>query len=132
MRRSVFCLVDEMTPTRNRHKLAKWSFTLVWWVIFVCLAQNAGVFNLCSLNYSLEEQIISSGNQKENVSEQCDLSEKLINAHFHQLDDAPLLMFIFALFIFAWFMPLPTHFAPFTEPIVHKRRIHLTLCVFRE
>ncbi|MGF1718987.1 copper resistance protein [Vibrio kyushuensis] len=144
-----------MKTPQNKYRLARWSLAIVWWVVFVCVAQNAGFFQVCSINYSLDTNGYSQetngyaqvtpvstplntasslGAQQEdsNLTQECELSKQLLNAHQHQIDDYPLMMFIFALLFIALLMSLPGNFSSFTEPIVPKRRTHLTLCVFRE
>ncbi|MCK6263403.1 hypothetical protein KP803_08940 [Vibrio sp. ZSDE26] len=130
-----------MQISQSKYKLARWSLAIVWWVVFVCVAQNSGFFQVCSVGYSIESPTFSkelvtvktgSNSDTTGVTQECELSKQLLNHYQHQVDDYPLMMFVFALLFIATLMSLPNNFASFTEPIVPKRRPHLILCVFRE
>ncbi len=119
-----------MSFIRRRQSAFRLSLILVGWVILVCLAKNTGIMNLCSINY-LDDSITVS--QPFEVDEdKCDLSEQLLCAHQHQMDSPALISFVFVLAFISWLLATPNNFPPFTEPIVHKRRVHLQICVFRE
>lgn len=119
-----------MSFIHRRQSKFKLSLLLVGWVIVVCLAQNTGIVNVCSVDY-IGENITTSQSQSDE-EEKCDLSEKLLSAHQHQIDSEALIGFMFALILISWLLATPNQFPPFTEPIVHKRRVHLQICVFRE
>ncbi|WP_295893856.1 copper resistance protein [uncultured Vibrio sp.] len=132
-----------MKTPRHKYKLARWSLAIVWWVVFVCVAQNSGIFQVCQLGYTsssvssgsvsyLEDSASLAQKEEGGFTQECELSKQLLNAHQHQVDDYPLIMFIVALFILSMLVARPYSYSSFTEPIVPKRRTHLRLCVFRE
>ncbi|WP_117232876.1 hypothetical protein [Vibrio maerlii] len=116
------------TPHR-RDTLFKWSLILVLWVVVVCLAKNVGFVTSCP-NQAHQDYAFTTQSTAE--SEQCDLSEKLLSAHQHQVDSQAIFLFIFALVLVTWLLSTPNPYYLFTEPIAKRRRVHLTLCVFRE
>ncbi|TVO34318.1 hypothetical protein [Vibrio algivorus] len=69
---------------------------------------------------------------KPDGSNECHLSEKLLQFHFHQVDSALITSLIPSLTIaaFLWFS-LTSH-RIFHKPPVPKRRRHLELCTFHE
>lgn len=119
---------------RKQNELTKLTLLLVWWVICVCLANNIGLLSACSAKYNNTHQAVEQLNQSaDDHYAKCDLSEHLINFEQLQIAQYALVMLFFAfalcLGLLASFHSLPL----FTEPILHKgRRLHLTLCVFRE
>ncbi|MEZ9232544.1 hypothetical protein AB4259_15820 [Vibrio amylolyticus] len=150
-----------MNTPRHKYRLARWSLAIVWWVVFVCVAQNSGIFSVCQLSYNLngseslqqsvqpssqqsaqstvpasyqgsDLDVTTSQAQHSNLSEECELTKHLLNIHQHQVDDYPLIMFLVALFLLSLTVVGRDSYSSLTEPIVPKRRTHLRLCIFRE
>lgn len=121
-----------------RHKFLRWPLIFVWWVIFVCAANNMGLLSSCSL--PLGESVSNSAQQvqaeqqdKNGLTDKCDLSEHLVHFEQHQVGDHALIMQIFTVLLVIGLLLSFSYTSLFTEPILHKgRRLHLKLCVFRE
>ncbi|MGO2496748.1 MAG: hypothetical protein ACTH6I_01890 [Vibrio litoralis] len=121
----------------------RWALILVLWVVLVCLMKNMNVLSAaCSVSASqsssVDPSLISfSDNSVENKAKsdsvsECHLSEKLLQFHFHQLDNVVISSLLPSLMIaaFLWFS-LTSH-QIFHKPPVPKRRRHLELCTFQE
>ncbi|MBD1573052.1 hypothetical protein HC725_07140 [Vibrio sp. S17_S38] len=127
----------------------RWALILVLWVVVVCLMKNMNVLSAaCSVSASqpssgvlqsntTQDLTSLSGNNVENKSQiynqsECHLSEKLLQFHFHQLDNVVISSLLPSLIIavFLWFS-LTSH-RIFHKPLVPKRRRHLEFCTFQE
>ncbi|MGF1833729.1 copper resistance protein [Photobacterium sanguinicancri] len=124
---------------QKQNKLTKLTLLLVWWVICVCLANNIGLLGTCSVKYNAvshsaqQSQQSQQSQQDADDQDKCELSEHLINFEQHQVAEYALIMQFVILVLILWLLSIPNYHPPFTEPILHKgRRLHLTLCVFRE
>ncbi|KXF81265.1 hypothetical protein [Enterovibrio coralii] len=124
-----------MKPETTTKAHAQWALTLVWWVVFVCLSQNAGLFQTCSLKSSpVASQVTQQTDQASNENhENCALSEKLLSASKDHWENITLSLFVFV-FLFIGWQSAQKHFLGFipSEPILPPYRRHLTFCVFRE
>ncbi|TMX35731.1 hypothetical protein [Vibrio sp. Hep-1b-8] len=105
---------------------------LIGWVFAICLMQNSGLFSVCQFKQSVLANKAQITEQKSDIGEQCDLTEKLLNSAKVNLEHIVITSFIALLVIVAWLISTRPVAAQFTEPIVPKSRLHLTLCVFRE
>ncbi|MCG9752873.1 hypothetical protein L1D54_20765 [Vibrio brasiliensis] len=105
---------------------------LIGWVFAICLMQNSGLFSVCQFKQSVFANKAQITDQKSDIGEQCDLTEKLLNSAKVNLEHIVITSFIALLVIVAWLISTRPVAAQFTEPIVPKSRLHLTLCVFRE
>lgn len=133
---------------RNHH-IAKWSLVMVWLVIVVCLGQRAGFISSCPMsadNRSSEAslfndqhanaELVSTANTSDSsidgaTDKQCDMTDHLLQVHQHSFEHA--LIFISLLIVvLAWLSTMQYRIPVLTEPIPPTRRLHLTLCVFRE
>jgi hypothetical protein len=133
----------------RNHRIAKWSLVMVWLVIVVCLGQRAGFISSCPMsadNRSSEASIInektasskwgSTANTSDSnidgaTDKQCDMTDHLLQVHQHSFEHA--LIFISLLIVvLAWLSTMQYRIPVLTEPIPPTRRLHLTLCVFRE
>jgi len=133
----------------RNHRIAKWSLVMVWLVIVVCLGQRAGFISSCPMsadNRSSEASIInektasskwgSTANTSDSnidgaTDKQCDMTDHLLQVHQHSFEHA--LIFISLLIVvLAWLSAMQYRIPVLTEPIPPTRRLHLTLCVFRE
>ncbi|WP_211321763.1 hypothetical protein [Photobacterium indicum] len=122
---------------------------MVWLVIVVCLGQRAGFISSCPMsadNRSSEASIInektasskwgSTANTSDSnidgaTDKQCDMTDHLLQVHQHSFEHA--LIFISLLIVvLAWLSTMQYRILVLTEPIPPTRRLHLTLCVFRE
>ncbi|MGF1861887.1 hypothetical protein C9J48_05710 [Photobacterium profundum] len=122
---------------------------MVWLVIVVCLGQRAGFISSCPMsadNRSSETSIInektasskwgatantSDSNIDGATDKQCDMTDHLLQVHQHSFEHA--LIFISLLIVvLAWLSTMQYRIPVLTEPIPPTRRLHLTLCVFRE
>ncbi len=127
-----------MIKQRHPIKTARITLLLVGWVCAICFMQNSAFFNVCAFKTAaLSEQtkvMVASADvsEKAELGEQCDLTEKLLSSAKLNLEHLMVFSFILLLAIVAWLAQTRSQFASFTEPIVPKTRIHLTLCVFRE
>ncbi|MDD1783314.1 hypothetical protein LRP49_19270 [Enterovibrio sp. ZSDZ35] len=124
-----------MRPETKNKAHAQWALTLVWWVVFVCLSQNAGLIKTCQLNTdavstSVAHHIDQASNDDD---ENCALSEKLLSASKDHWENITLSLFVFV-FLFIGWQSAQKHFLGFvpSEPILPPYRRHLTFCVFRE
>ncbi|KKD00722.1 MULTISPECIES: hypothetical protein [Photobacterium] len=121
----------------RRQSLAHWALLLTVWVVFVCLSKNTAVLTLCP-NQSVEVvQILSLSDLAEHEatadSSECDLSEQLLQLKFQQLDTLFLIpILLLTLMLAGLFGTGCLSPPPSRDPKVPKRRIHLTLCIFRE
>ncbi|MGF1725575.1 hypothetical protein [Photobacterium nomapromontoriensis] len=130
----------------NHYQLARYALWLVTLVIFVCSSQNIGLNSTCSLQQSADPISYSMPTQKLEhsqsgarsadadgvaISEQCSLSDHLLQIHQQQLEQA-IVCFIFIVLTFVLFAGPSIVTPKLTEPIPPTRRRHLTLCVFRE
>jgi hypothetical protein len=133
----------------RNHRIAKWSLVMVWLVIVVCLGQRAGFISSCPMsadNRSSEAslfndqhanaELVSTTNTNDSsidgaTAKQCDMTDHLLQVHQHSFEHA--LIFISLLIVvFAWLSTMQYRIPVLTEPIPPTRRLHLTLCVFRE
>lgn len=97
-----------------------------------------GLLSSCSL--PLGESVSNSAQQvqaeqqdKNGLTDKCDLSEHLVHFEQHQVGDHALIMQIFTVLLVIGLLLSFSYTSLFTEPILHKgRRLHLKLCVFRE
>ncbi|PFG58562.1 hypothetical protein ATG66_1115 [Vibrio sp. ES.051] len=98
------------------------------WVTMVCLSQNSGFSQTCSTpNHTVSQQ--EAGKQ---ISPQCDLSEKLVQAHQNHFDHVIVPLLLFTVFLTLAISSRALAYLDNTEPIPEKYRVHLKLCVFRE
>ncbi|SKA66233.1 hypothetical protein [Enterovibrio nigricans] len=124
------------TPT-NTTTRAQWALTLVWWVVFVCLSQNAGLFNACQTStFRADETTLhqTTTNGDANLpSDNCELTENLISLSKFSWDNITLSLFVLVILSVGW-IAAASRFIGFTptEPILLPYRRHLMLCVFRE
>ncbi|OEF58922.1 hypothetical protein A1OU_12275 [Enterovibrio norvegicus] len=109
--------------------------------MFVCLSQNAGAFNACSMNNgalinedttSAQSTSLTSNNDATAMASNCELSENLIQLSSSSWESATLTMWVLAFAIIAWLLSTSTFVPKTIEPIPPPRRLHLTFCVFRE
>ena len=134
----LFAVNQLMKFAFHRHDFFRWPLILVCWVIFVCAANNIGLLSSCSL--PLGESVSNSAQQvqaeqqdKNGLTDKCDLSEHLVHFEQHQVGDHALIMQIFTVLLVIGLLLSFSYTSLFTEPILHKgRRLHLKLCVFRE
>lgn len=111
---------------------------LVGWVFAICFMQNSSLFSVCSFKQSAFEpasvaSITANADHKQDeLTEPCDLTEKLLNSAKLNLEHLMVFSFVFALSILTWLGLTRPQAPSFTEPIVPKARVHLRLCVFRE
>ncbi|MDA0147114.1 copper resistance protein [Vibrio sp. LaRot3] len=92
-----------------------------------------GLFSSCPAKQSADYTVVDVSASTDDLSQECQLSEHLINFDQHQIMDFALIMQIIALAIILWLLTSTGSLSSATEPILHKgRRIHLKLCVFRE
>lgn len=73
-----------------------------------------------------------SGESTQDLSEPCDLTEKLLASGQLSLDHIMVFSFLIVLAIVTWLIQTRPAFSAFTEPILPKSRVHLRICVFRE
>lgn len=111
---------------------ARITLMLIGWVFAICLMQNSGLFSVCEFKTSVLASKAQLSQPKSDIGEQCDLTEKLLNSAKINLEHVIITTFITLLVIVAWLILPRSAVAQFTEPIVPKSRLHLTLCVFRE
>ncbi|MGB7996657.1 MAG: hypothetical protein WCF45_11095 [Photobacterium halotolerans] len=121
----------------RRHSSAHWALLLTVWVVFVCLSKNTALLALCPNQPVEAVQIFSASERAEPQasadSSECDLSEQLLQLKYQQLDTLFLIPILLLTLLLAGLLgagclsPPPSR-----EPKVPKRRIHLTLCIFRE
>ena len=117
----------------------KWLLALIGWVIVVCLMKNSGLMFSCAMQYDASSTSAVVGDEVKIVkaesghdTSKCELSEKLIQFAQQQLETMVVVLFI-GLFVLAmWRCCAFANQRQWTEPIIHKYRVHLTLCVFRE
>ncbi|MEI8595853.1 hypothetical protein [Photobacterium sp. Hal280] len=144
--RAIFLLVTTSQVSRQtsimqyffrRQFLAHWALLLTVWVVFVCLSKNTALLALCP-NQSVEAvQIITAsdmaGHEAAADASECELSEQLLQLKFQQLDTLFLIpILLLTLMLAGLFGAGCLSPPPSREPKVPKRRIHLTLCIFRE
>jgi len=122
---------------------------MVWLVIVVCLGQRAGFISSCPVsadNRSSEASLFSGlpanaelvstpytsdSSIDGTTDKQCDMTDHLLQVHQHSFEHA--LIFISLLIVvLAWLSTVQYRIPVLTEPIPPTRRLHLTLCVFRE
>ncbi|MFB9216482.1 hypothetical protein [Vibrio sinaloensis] len=125
-----------MKPAKQSQS-AKLTLLLVGWVFVVCLLQNSALFNVCSFKHSAldkgtAEAWVMSGESRQDLSEPCDLTEKLLASGQLSLDHIMVFSFLIVLAIVTWLIQTRPAFSAFTEPILPKSRVHLRICVFRE
>jgi len=134
-----------MYSGRNNQYIAKWSLLLVWLVIVVCLGQRAGFISMCSLNADSRQAVTSAAisdisdlssthsiaNNTSLADKPCEMSDHLLQAH-QQPFDYGLLYFSILCWLPIWLYRSQYRIPVATEPIPPSRRLHLTLCVFRE
>ncbi|TFH90327.1 hypothetical protein ELS82_17395 [Vibrio ouci] len=113
-------------------KSAKITLMLIGWVFAICLSQNAGWQSVCEFKYSALADLAHISKSPSDIGEQCDLTEKLLSSAQVNLEHVVISIFVVALIVVAWFVLTRSATPQFTEPIVPRRRLHLTFCVFRE
>ncbi|WP_120511085.1 hypothetical protein [Photobacterium salinisoli] len=121
----------------RRQFLAHWALLLTVWVVFVCLSKNTAVLALCPYQPVEAVQIFSASDMAEPEaqasSSDCDLSEQLLQLKYQQLDTFFLIPILLLTLMLAGLLGAGCPSPPLCrDPKVPKRRIHLTLCIFRE
>lgn len=101
-------------------------------MIAVCLAQNSGFQSVCQFQYASVDDSAQVSQPASDISEKCDLTEKLLISAKVNLENIAIFTFVLALVIVAWLLVTSSVTPTFTEPIPSKYRRHLTFCVFRE
>lgn len=124
---------------RTHTKAAKITLMLVGWVIAICFMQNSALVTACQYQGLMQESpttafVDGTNNptQEDAVGKPCDLTSKLFGSAKVNLEHLMVPLTLIALLIVAWISQLRPTYVSFTEPIVPKNRVHLTLCVFRE
>ncbi|NRB67163.1 MAG: hypothetical protein HRU48_07295 [Vibrio sp.] len=112
--------------------MARITLLLVGWVFAVCFMQNTSIISICSFKQSALTDTTQLTDNSDGIQKQCDLTEKLLSSAKVNLDNLMVPMFLFIVVIVAWLVRTRPEAPSFTEPIVPKPRVHLTLCVFRE
>ena len=117
----------------------KWLLALIGWVIVVCLMKNSGLMFSCAMQYDASSTSAVVGDEVKIVkaesghdTSKCELSEKLIQFAQQQLETMVVVLFIGLFVLAVWRCCAFANQRQWTEPIIHKYRVHLTLCVFRE
>ncbi|WP_045497069.1 hypothetical protein [Vibrio hyugaensis] len=117
----------------------KWFLALIGWVIVVCLMKNSGLMFSCAMQYDSSSASVFIGDEvkivkaeKGHDTSKCELSEKLIQFAQQQLETLVVVLFVGILALVVWRCCAFASIRQWTEPIVQKYRVHLTLCVFRE
>lgn len=124
---------------RSQTKAARIALILVGWVFAICFMQNSALVEACQYQMAPDVQGVSftlnddtSLNAVQEISEPCDLTAKLFSSAKVNFEHMMVPLTLIALLIIAWISQQRPAFISFTEPIVTKYRVHLTLCVFRE
>ncbi|OAN13241.1 hypothetical protein A3K86_16425 [Photobacterium jeanii] len=136
---------------RKQTQFTNLTLLLVWWVIGVCLANNMGLLSGCTQSLSHTESVqkvtsvgyvsvnhhaidtAAAQHDSKGLSTKCDLSEHLITFEQLQVAQYALLTLLVALILVIGLRSAFHSLPIFTEPILQQgRRLHLTLCVFRE
>lgn len=112
--------------------MARITLLLVGWVFAICFMQNTSIISMCSFKQPALTDTIQLTDNGDGIQKQCDLTEKLLSSAKVNLDNMMVPMFLFIVVIVAWLVRSRPEAPSFTEPIVPKSRVHLTLCVFRE
>lgn len=117
----------------------KWFLALIGWVIVVCLMKNSGLMFSCAMQYDSSSTSVLIGDEvkivkaeKGHDTSKCELSEKLIQFAQQQLETLVVVLFVGIFVLVVWRCCAFASKRQWTEPIVQKYRVHLTLCVFRE
>ncbi|MCX2789122.1 hypothetical protein [Vibrio sp. Sgm 5] len=117
----------------------KWFLALIGWVIVVCLMKNSGLMFSCAMQYDSSSASVLIGDEVKTVkaekghdTSKCELSEKLIQFAQQQLETLVVVLFVGIFALVVWRCCAFASKRQWTEPIVQKYRVHLTLCVFRE
>ncbi|MGR5445553.1 hypothetical protein ACPV47_11670 [Vibrio jasicida] len=117
----------------------KWFLALIGWVIVVCLMKNSGLMFSCAMQYDSSSTSVLIGDEvkivkaeKGHDTSKCELSEKLIQFAQQQLETLVVVLFVGIFALVVWRCYAFASKRQWTEPIVQKYRVHLTLCVFRE
>ncbi len=128
-----------MKTLRSQTKAARITLILVGWVFAICFMQNSALVEACQYQavsdttetspIAISDNSITSAKE---MSEPCDLTAKLFSSAKVNLEHMMVPLTLIALLIIAWISQQRPAFISFTEPIVAKYRVHLTLCVFRE
>ncbi|USH03144.1 hypothetical protein K6Q96_03780 [Grimontia kaedaensis] len=120
--------------TKSAKLRAQWALTFVWWVVFVCLSQNAGLFNVCpQKNLNASELSQESTQIKDSAAAgDCELTEQLLSSSKIGWEDITLSLFVWVLLFFGFLPLIRLKTDAQTEPIHSPYRLHLKLCVFRE
>ncbi|CAM4447589.1 hypothetical protein [Vibrio agarivorans] len=119
--------------TFDHNTKTKFSLILVGWVVLLCLAKNMGVSHAgCPMQVKGDHSAELELAEHSEVSEHCELSGKLLQQQFSQLEWVALFSFAIVLAIVAWLKALPNPTPHFTEPIGYPVRLHARHCVFRE
>ena len=117
----------------------KWLLALIGWVIVVCLMKNSGLMFSCAMQYDASSTSAVVGDEVKIVkaesghdTSKCELSEKLIQFAQQQLETLVVVLFVGIFALVVWRCCAFANKRQWTEPIVPKYRVHITLCVFRE
>ncbi|WP_390502417.1 hypothetical protein [Vibrio harveyi] len=136
-------LASTSQSAASQHQ-GKWLLALIGWVIVVCLLKNSGLMFSCAMQYdSNTTSVLVDGGRVNDVTKieradsghdtgKCELSEKLIQFAQQQLETMVVVLFIGLFVLAVWRCCTFANQRQWTEPIIHKYRVHLTLCVFRE
>ncbi|MGR5426818.1 hypothetical protein ACPV5D_17360 [Vibrio harveyi] len=137
-------LASTSQSAASQHQ-GKWLLALIGWVIVVCLLKNSGLMFSCAMQYdsNTTSVVLVDGGRVNDVTKieradsghdtgKCELSEKLIQFAQQQLETMVVVLFIGLFVLAVWRCCAFANQRQWTEPIIHKYRVHLTLCVFRE
>ncbi|MCL9783431.1 hypothetical protein M9194_18555 [Vibrio sp. S4M6] len=112
--------------------MARITLLLVGWVFAICFLQNTSLISMCTFKQSALNENLKLKDDGTDLQEQCDLTEKLLCSAKVNLDNTMVPMFWVFVIIVAWLVQVRPEASSFTEPIVPKSRVHVTLCIFRE
>ncbi|MGR5211631.1 hypothetical protein ACPV4A_13850 [Vibrio rotiferianus] len=101
--------------------------------------KNSGLMFSCAMQYDASSTSVVVGDEVKIVkaesghdTSKCELSEKLIQFAQQQLETLVVVLFVGIFALVVWRCCAFASKRQWTEPIVQKYRVHLTLCVFRE
>ncbi len=124
-----------MQRPSKKHNSAYFMLCMVVFVVAFCFSQQAGWRLSCSNSISQKttEQQIQTNEQSSSptTEKKCSLSDHLLQLSQHMLEGLLFVIsfiLILQIMVLAWYYSVPI----LTEPIPQTRRLHLTLCVFRE
>ncbi|WP_188008884.1 hypothetical protein [Grimontia hollisae] len=85
--------------SRSTKHRAQWALTFVWWVIFVCLSQNAGLFHVCPLKTDAVPGLSQQTPQanESTASGDCELTEHMLSSSTFNWDNITLSLFVLVL-----------------------------------